>query len=99
MAENRQEFERELEDIEAKVIELFAMVAEDLPTATQALLSGNNEALQLLAERDRVIDALYTEIEELVNREILLRPSPPTCASCCRCCGSCPSSSARTTSW
>src|SRR5438034_1053335 len=49
------------------------MVAEDLPTATQALLSGNNEALQLLAERDRVIDALYTEIEELVNREILLQ--------------------------
>ena len=31
MAENRQEFQRELEDIEAKVIELFAMVAEDLP--------------------------------------------------------------------
>ena len=73
MAENRQEFQRELEDIEAKVIELFAMVAEDLPTATQALLSGNNEALQLLAERDRVIDALYTEIEGLVNREILLQ--------------------------
>jgi phosphate transport system protein len=73
VAENRQEFQRELEDIEAKVIELFAMVAEDLPTATQALLSGNNEALQLLAERDRVIDALYTEIEELVNREILLQ--------------------------
>jgi len=73
VVENRQEFQRELEDIEAKVIELFAMVAEDLPTATQALLSGNNEALQLLAERDRVIDALYTEIEELVNREILLQ--------------------------
>src|SRR5438477_11946324 len=73
MGEHRQEFQRELEDIEAKVIELFAMVAEDLPTATQALLSGNNEALQLLAERDRVIDALYTEIEELVNREILLQ--------------------------
>jgi len=49
------------------------MVAEDLPTATQALLSGNNEALQLLAERDRVIDALYTETERLVNREILLQ--------------------------
>ena len=73
MVENRQEFQRELEDIEAKVIELFAMVAEDLPTATQALLSGNNEALQLLAERDRVIDALYTETEQLVNREILLQ--------------------------
>ena len=56
MAEHRQEFRRELDGIEAKVIELFAMVAEDVPTATQALLTGNNEALPLLAERDRVIE-------------------------------------------
>jgi phosphate transport system protein len=73
VGEHRQEFQRELEAIEAKVIELFAMVAEDLPTATQALLSANNEAVQVLAERDRVIDALYTEVEELVNREIVLQ--------------------------
>src|SRR5215831_11649141 len=73
MGEHRQDFQRELDAIEAKVIELFAMVAEDLPTATHALLSGNNEAVQVLAERDRVIDALYTETEELVNREIVLQ--------------------------
>jgi phosphate transport system protein len=73
MAEHRQEFQRELEGIETKIIELFAMVAEDLPTATQALLSSNNEAVQMLAERDRVIDGLYAEIEELTNREILLQ--------------------------
>ena len=100
MAEHRQEFERELEAIEAKVIELFAMVAEDLPEATKALLSGNNEIMQQLLERDQVIDALYPEIEELANREILLQaPVAPTCASCCRCCASCPSSSAPTTWW
>src|SRR6266404_9537912 len=73
MAEPRREFERALEGIEAKVIELFAMVAEDLPGATQALLTGNNEVLQVLNEREQVIDALYLEIEELVNREILLQ--------------------------
>jgi phosphate transport system protein len=73
VAEHRQEFQRELEAIEAKVIELFAMVAEDLPGATQALLSGNNEVLQALTEREQVIDALYLEIEGLVNREILLQ--------------------------
>jgi phosphate transport system protein len=73
MAEHRQEFQRELEAIEAKVIELFAMVAEDLPVATRALLSANNEAVQMLAERDQVIDALYAEVEELVNREIVLQ--------------------------
>jgi phosphate transport system protein len=73
MTEHRQGFQRELEAIEAKVIELFAMVAEDLPAATHALLSGNNEVLQMLAERDQVIDALYEETENLVNREILLQ--------------------------
>jgi phosphate transport system protein len=71
--ERRQEFQRELEAIEAKVIELFAMVAEDLPAATQALLTGSTEALGALAEREQVINALYPEIEELVNREILLQ--------------------------
>jgi phosphate transport system protein len=73
MAEPRKEFEHDLEAIEAKVIELFAMVAEDLPEATQALLTGDSEVLQKLTERDRVIDALYREVEELVNRAILLR--------------------------
>ena len=73
MVEHRQDFERELEAIEAKVIELFAMVAEDLPGATHALLSGDNEVVKVLAEREKVIDALYPEIEQLVNREILLQ--------------------------
>jgi phosphate transport system protein len=69
----RREFERELEAIEAKVIELFAMVAEDLPQATDALLSGNSEVIRALVERDRVIDALYPRIEDLADREILLQ--------------------------
>jgi len=69
----RQEFDRELGDIEAKVIELFNMVAEDLPRATDALLNGNSEAVRALAERDRVIDGIYPEIEELANHELLLQ--------------------------
>ena len=73
MAEHRQEFERDLEAIEAKIIELFAIVAEDLPEATNALLTGNNEIMQRLIERDKVISALYPETEELANREILLQ--------------------------
>ena len=73
MAEQRQEFERELEAIEAKIIELFAIVAEDLPDATNALLTGNNEILERLTERDKGISALYPETEELANREILLQ--------------------------
>ena len=73
MVEHRQEFQQELDNIEAKVIELFAMVAEDLPKATHALLTGDNGAVAVLAERDRAIDSLYPEIENLVNREIVLQ--------------------------
>jgi len=69
----RQEFDRELGAIEAKVMELFAMVAEDLPRATDALLNGNSEVVRALAERDRAIDALYPTIEDLADREILLQ--------------------------
>lgn len=73
MVEHRQEFGRELASIEAKVIELFAMVAEDLPRATNALLTGDTDTLAVLAERELVMNALYPEVEELVNREILLQ--------------------------
>ncbi|HTA08476.1 MAG TPA: PhoU domain-containing protein, partial [Streptosporangiaceae bacterium] len=71
MVGNRQEFHRDLETIEAKVIELFAMVAEDLPGATHALLTGSTDVIQALTERERAIDSLYLEIEDLANREIL----------------------------
>jgi phosphate transport system protein len=73
VVENRQEFQRELEAIEGKVNGLFAMVADDLPGATYALISGSNEVLGVLAERERAIDALYREIDQLASREILLQ--------------------------
>jgi len=49
------------------------MVADDVPKATDALLSGNSEAVRALTERDLEIDALYPKIEELANREIVLQ--------------------------
>ena len=38
-----------------------------------ALLSGDNEVLQVLAERQQVIDVLYPRIEKLASHEILLQ--------------------------
>jgi phosphate transport system protein len=73
MSEQRQEFDNELDAIESKVIELFAMVAEDVPLATQALLGGDTEVVATIAARDQAIDALYVEIEGLANKEILLQ--------------------------
>lgn len=79
MNELRKEFEQELESIEGKVIELFAMVAEDLPNATAALLNGgDDDVLAQLIERDQAIDALYREIEQLVNRVIVLQQPAAT---------------------
>jgi phosphate transport system protein len=71
MAGYREEFDRALEAIEAKVIELFAMIAEDLPRATAALLNGDDEVLATLAERQREMGAWYPQVEEMVSREIL----------------------------
>src|SRR5215467_7911630 len=73
MVDHRQKFHDELDAIEAKVIELFGMVADDLPRATDALLSGNSEEVRALAERDRAIDDLYPRIEELADRELVLQ--------------------------
>jgi phosphate transport system protein len=73
MAEHRQAFQRELEAIEAKVVDLFAMVADDLPRATDALLNGNSEIVRTLVERDQQIDALYPKIEDLADRELVLQ--------------------------
>ena len=55
MVGNRQEFERELEAIETKVIELFAMVAADLPEATQALLTGDHEVVKTIAATPEIL--------------------------------------------
>lgn len=73
VGEYRREFVRRLDAIDVKVIELFVTVCEDLPGVTEALLSGSNEVGGRLAERDRAIDTLYLEIEDLACREILLQ--------------------------
>ena len=74
MVVHGQEFHQQLKAIEAQVIELFDLVAEDVPRATDALLSGNSEEVQGLVERDRAIDDLYPTIEELADHELLQAP-------------------------
>jgi phosphate transport system protein len=69
----RSEFRHELEVINARVIEMLGMVVQDLGVATQALLKGRSEAAAVLADRERLIDAVYVEIESLAVREILLQ--------------------------
>ena len=71
--EQRQAFQRDLDDIDAKVIELSDLVAADLATATPALPDGNSEVIEVLAEHGLVIGLLCPEIERLVKTAILLQ--------------------------
>jgi phosphate transport system protein len=71
--EQRQAFQRELDTIDAKVIELFALVAADLARAAHALPDSDNEVVRVLAEHELVIDLLCPEIERLVKTAILLQ--------------------------
>jgi phosphate transport system protein len=76
MAEElRLEYHRHLEEINGRVIQLFALVGEGLAAATDALLSGDREVARALMERDDLIDGFYRDIEALVNHE-LARQSP-----------------------
>ena len=73
MPELRRAFQRELDAIDAKVIELFALVAADLATATCAFPNGDNEVVKVLAEHELIIDLLCPEIEKLAKTAILLQ--------------------------
>jgi len=73
MPEQRQAFQRELDAIDAKVIELSDLVAADLATATPALPDGNSEVIEVLAEHGLVIGLLCPEIDRQVKTAILLQ--------------------------
>lgn len=59
-----------LEQIDRKVLQLFALVGESVSGATHALLSGDREAAKALADRDEVVDRLYHDIEELTLQQL-----------------------------
>ena len=71
-----QSFRRELESIDRQVLGLFAVVAQCLAGATDALLGGDREGARRLVARDHQIDATHRDIEDLVLRQ-LGRDSPP----------------------
>jgi phosphate transport system protein len=75
MAEEiRVAFHRELDDIDEKVTRLFALVGEGLQAATEAFLTGDRDAAKMLMDRDKeIVDSLYNDIEELVQRQFFLQ--------------------------
>lgn len=74
MAEElRKVFHRDLDEIDAKVRQLFALVSESLAAATDAFLAGDREAARKLVDQDALIDSLYNDIEEHVQRQFALQ--------------------------
>ena len=71
--ETRVGFHRDLEEIDQKVVQLFALVSEGLSAATDAFLAGDREAAKRLVDRDKVIDSLYIDVEEIVYRQFALQ--------------------------
>lgn len=70
--ELRRRFHQQLDEIDAKVIRLFALVSEGVGAATDALLSGDTEAARELTEQDDLVDALEVDLEHVAERELLM---------------------------
>ncbi|MGH9059179.1 MAG: phosphate signaling complex PhoU family protein, partial [Acidimicrobiales bacterium] len=71
--ELRLQYHQQLEEIESRIIQLFAMVAEGLAAATAAMLEGDSTVVGILVERDSVVDTLYRDVEEVVNTMLVLQ--------------------------
>jgi len=71
--ELRLAFHRDLAEIDRKVVQLFALVAEGLAKATDAFLSGDRDSARELVARDELIDSLYHDVEELVQHQFALQ--------------------------
>lgn len=73
--ELRKQFHDQLDEIDAKVIRLFALVTESIAAATEALLTDDSAGAQATADRDTAVDDLEGDLEELAIRE-LVRQAP-----------------------
>ena len=71
--EMRASFHRRLGEIDQDVLQLFSLVGEGIAAATDAFLSNDITVAETLAARDRLIDALYRQIEEHVQRQLALQ--------------------------
>ena len=79
MTRNRRAFDQDLEAIGSRVAELFAMIAEDLPAATQALLGRDQHAWRIVAERVPELENshdLVTHIAACARKELHQDLSP-----------------------
>jgi phosphate transport system protein len=63
----------DIEQIDAKIFQLFALVVEAVAAATDALLSGDKDVVAVLAGRDELVDTVYEDVGRMVNRAVALQ--------------------------
>jgi phosphate transport system protein len=73
--ELRIRFRRHLDEIDAEVVRMFAIVRERVAAATDSFVTGDAELAQGVTSRDVQVDRLEREVELLVER-LLLTESP-----------------------
>jgi phosphate transport system protein len=67
------DLQRNLQHIDGRVHELFALIADGLAAATEALLASDRELAAKVVERDRRIDSIYEEVESLLQDSLVLQ--------------------------
>lgn len=71
--ELRRTFHRALDEIDAKVRQLFALVSECVVAATEAFLASDRDTAKALMDRDALIDSLYADVETLAQEQFALQ--------------------------
>ena len=66
-------YHRQLDDLDQKVIRLFALVCEGIAAANEALLGADREALAKVREGEATIDDLMVALEADIERLLLLQ--------------------------
>lgn len=70
--ELRRRFHQQLDDIDARVIRLFALVTEGVAAASESLLAGDTDMARELTGRDALVDQLEADLEQVAERELLM---------------------------
>jgi phosphate transport system protein len=73
MSELRTAYHRNLEEIDQKVGQLFALVSEALAASTECLLTDDRDKARALVRGDDEIDVLAFDIEGLAERQLSLQ--------------------------
>jgi phosphate transport system protein len=66
-------YHRQLDDLDQKVVRLFALVCEGVAAANEALLGADSDALAKVREGEATIDELMVELETDIERVFLLQ--------------------------